>query len=119
MRWKAFEVSSSKVRNESQEGRLSSSLSPSLPPNSFPPFFHSFFIPAANMAAPAFDRRRVNGPEVSFPPVYEEDLPSAEASSSTSAQRMSSLKEAAQVYARQDRSKDAFRPICKYLISLL
>ncbi|KAL7416188.1 3' exoribonuclease family, domain 1-domain-containing protein [Mrakia frigida] len=63
------------------------------------------------MAAPAFDRRRVNGPEVSFPPVYEEDLPSAEASSSTSAQRMSSLKEAAQVYARQDRSKDAFRPI--------
>lgn len=63
------------------------------------------------MAAPAFDRRRVNGPELSFPPVYEDELPAAE--SSTSAARMANLKEAAQAYSRNGRNTDAFRPICE------
>jgi len=117
MGWKPLKVNSSKVRKDSSRARTFEL--PSLPLNSLPAPFLDIFQPSNNMAAPAFDRRRVNGPEVSFPPVYEEDLPSAEASSSTSAQRMTSLKEAAQVYARQDRSKDAFRPICESSISML
>lgn len=59
------------------------------------------------MAAPAFDRRRVNGPEVSFPPVYE-DEPVA----STSASRIQTLQEVAESYRRQGRTKDDSRPIC-------
>lgn len=64
------------------------------------------------MAAPAFDRRRVNGPEVSFPPVYDDELPTA-ASSSKTAAAFDSLADAARRYQRTTRAKDDLRPICE------
>lgn len=54
---------------------------------------------------------------MSFPPVYEDDVPQAE--SSTSAARMASLRDAAHAYTRDGRNTDAFRPICEYLSDLL
>ncbi|KIY72147.1 ribosomal protein S5 domain 2-like protein [Cylindrobasidium torrendii FP15055 ss-10] len=45
------------------------------------------------MAAPAFDRRRVNGPEESFPPVFEED------------------REVKKISKRTDRENGDFRPV--------
>jgi hypothetical protein len=71
------------------------------------------------MAAPAFDRRRVNGPEVSFPPMYDDELPSpaAAGSSSTTAAAFESLADAARRYQRTTRAKDDLRPICERLPS--
>lgn len=50
------------------------------------------------MAAPSFDRRRVNGPEESFPPIFEDEavLHSVEATKQRSG----------------DRGKKDLRPIC-------
>lgn len=64
------------------------------------------------MSAQAFDRRRVNGPEVSFPPVFDDEPPVASTSASATAIQHD-LQKAAESYARQRRDKDALRPICE------
>lgn len=66
------------------------------------------------MAAPAFDRRRVNGPDQSFPPVFDDELQPAAASmsASSSKQAFESLEQAAAGYRRTTRAEDDLRPIC-------
>lgn len=49
------------------------------------------------MAQVGFDRRRINGPEESFPPVYDDD----------------EMPQAKSKYER-DRPKTAIRPICAF-----
>lgn len=69
----------------------------------------------SDMTTALFDRRRVNGPEVSYPPFYEDELPQPAASTSAFA----SLQEAAVAYQREGRSADDLRPICSCRFSLL
>ncbi|CDZ97352.1 Exosomal 3'-5' exoribonuclease complex, subunit Rrp41 and related exoribonucleases [Phaffia rhodozyma] len=72
------------------------------------------------MTTSLFDRRRVNGPEVSFPPLYEDELPQPAASTSmstlnsnanTTVAPFASLQEAALAYQRQGRSPGDVRPV--------